>query len=215
MSGGVPEIAARTLLISGVATLAALLAGVPLGYALARGRFRGRILLLALVHTGMGMAPVVVGAALWLLLVRGGPLGALGLFHTPVAMGIAQLLLATPIVVGFTAASVQALPAQLGELLVMLGARPLRRLLLLAREARLGLLAAVMAGFGAAVSEVGAALTAGGDVPGSTRVLSTAILAEVRGGDVHAALGLGLVLVLLSFVVNLALTAVQQRRRAP
>lgn len=215
MTGAVPEIAARTLLISGVATLLALLAGVPLGYALGRGRFRGRTLLFAMVNTGMGMPPVVVGLLVWLLLVRSGPLGDLELVYTKTAMAVAQFFIATPIVVGFTAASVQALPPRLPDLLLMLGAGPLRRLALLAREARLGLLATVMAAFGAIVSEVGASMAVGGNLEGSTRVLTTAIVTETSRGNVDAALALGLVLLVLAFVLNLGLTLVQQRRRTP
>lgn len=213
MPGAVAEIAARTLLISAVATSLALLVGLPLGYALGRGRFRGRTVLFALVNTGMGMPPVVLGLVVWLLLVRSGPFGDLELVYTKTAMILAQFLIATPIIVGFTAASVQALPPRLPDLLVMLGAGPVRRLWLLAREARLGLLAAVMAAFGAIVSEVGASMTVGGNLDGSTRVLTTAIVTETSRGNVDRALALGLVLLLLAFVLNLALTLVQQQRR--
>src|SRR5919109_56981 len=202
----------RTLLISGTATLFAMLMGVPIGYALARGRFPGRTLLLGMVNTGMGMPPVVVGLIVWLLLTRSGPLGGWDLIYTPQAMVIAQLVIATPLVVGFTAASIQALPAQLPDLLASLGAGRLQKLWLLSREARLGLLAAVMAGFGAIVSEVGASMTVGGNLRGSTRVLTTAIVTETGRGNLPVALALGLVLLLLAFLVNLLLTLVQQRR---
>jgi tungstate transport system permease protein len=191
LGGGDPElwsIILRTLAISGVATLLAMLVGVPLGYAIARGRFPGRTVLLALVNTGMGMPPVVVGLVVWLLLTRSGPLGGLELIYTRRAMVLAQFLIATPLVVGFTAASVQS------------------------REAKLGLLAAVMAGFGAIVSEVGASMTVGGNLRGSTRVLTTAIVTETSRGNLPVALALGLVLLLLAFLVNLLLTVLQQRR---
>jgi tungstate transport system permease protein len=215
LGGGDAElwsIVLRTLAISCAATLIAMLVGVPLGYALARSRFRGRTVLLALVNTGMGMPPVVVGLVVWLLLTRSGPLGWLDLIYTRRAMVVAQVLIATPLVLGFTAASVQALPAQLPDLLASLGAGRLRTLWLLSREARLGLLAAVMAGFGAIVSEVGAAMTVGGNLRGSTRVLTTAIVTETSRGNIPVALALGLVLLLLAFLVNLALTGLQQRR---
>lgn len=215
LAGGDPEVWAiivRTLAISGAATLLAMLVGVPTGYALARGRFRGRTGLLALVNTGMGMPPVVVGLLVWLLLTRSGPLGGLELIYTRRAMVLAQLLIATPLVVGFTAASVQALPPQLPELLASLGARRLRALWILANEARLGLLAAIMAGFGAIVSEVGASMTVGGNLRGSTRVLTTAIVTETGRGNLSMALALGLVLLMLAFVVNLLLTVLQQHR---
>ena len=202
----------RTLLISGSATLFAMLMGIPLGYALARGRFPGRTLLLGMVNTGMGMPPVVVGLVVWLLLTRSGPLGGWDLIYTPQAMVIAQLVIATPLVVGFTAASIQALPAQLPDLLASLGAGRFQKLWLLSREARLGLLAAVMAGFGAIVSEVGASMTVGGNLRGSTRVLTTAIVTETGRGNLPIALALGFMLLGLAFAVNLILTLVQQRR---
>ncbi len=206
------EIIGRTLGISALATVLAMVVGVPLGYALARGRFPGRTLLLSAVNTGMGMPPVVVGLLVWLLLTRQGPLGGFELLYTKRAMVFAQFLISTPLVVGFTAASIQALPAQLPDLLASLGASRLRRLWLISSEAQLGLLAAVMAGFGAVVSEVGASMTVGGNLRGSTRVLTTAIVTETGRGDVPVALAFGLVLLALSFAVNLLLTAVQQRR---
>jgi tungstate transport system permease protein len=215
--GGDPElygIIARTLLISGLATLAAMVVGIPIGYALARGRFLGRTLLLGMVNTGMGMPPVVVGLVVWLLLTRSGPFGNLELIYTPQAMVIAQFVIATPLVVGFTAASIQALPAQLPDLLTSLGAGRVQALWILSREARLGLLAAVMAGFGAIVSEVGASMTVGGNLRGSTRVLTTAIVTETGRGNLPIALALGCLLLALAFAVNLLLTLVQQRRTA-
>jgi tungstate transport system permease protein len=212
---GDPElygIIGRTLAISGMATLAAMLLGVPAGYALARGRFPGRTLLLGAVNTGMGMPPVVVGLVVWLLLTRSGPFGDWGLIYTREAMVLAQFVIATPLVVGFTAASIQALPAQLPDLLTSLGAGRLRKLWILSREARLGLLAAVMAGFGAIVSEVGASMTVGGNLRGSTRVLTTAIVTETSRGNLPVALALGGLLLGLAFAVNLLLTVIQQRR---
>jgi tungstate transport system permease protein len=202
----------RTLAISAAATVCAVTLGVPAGYALARTRFRGRSLVLGLVNTGMGMPPVVVGLIVWLVLARGGVLGSLKLLYTPQAMVIAQFLIALPLVVGFTAASVQALPARLPELLQSLGATRAQRLWYLCREARLGLLAAVMAAFGAIISEVGAAMTVGGNLRGSTRVLTTAIVTVTGRGELGQALALGLILLLLAFMVNLILTLVQQRR---
>jgi len=207
-------IIARSLLISGMATLVAMLVGIPLGYALARGRFPGRTLLLGVVNTGMGMPPVVVGLVVWLLLTRSGPFGDLELIYTPQAMIIAQFVIATPLIVGFTAASIQALPAQLPDLLTSLGAGRVQALWILSREARLGLLAAVMAGFGAIVSEVGASMTVGGNLRGSTRVLTTAIVTETGRGNLPVALALGCLLLSLAFAVNLLLTLVQQRRIA-
>jgi len=210
--GSVRAIALRTVLVSGAATTLAVLAGVPLGYALARKTFKGRTLILGFVNTGMGMPPVVVGLVVWLLLVRSGPFGELDLIYTRRAMVLAQFLIATPIVVGFTAASLQALPPRLPDLLAVLGAGRLRTMWLLAREAHLGLLVAVMAAFGGIISEVGASMVVGGNLERSTRVLTTAIVTETSRGEVERALALGLLLLALAFVVNLALTIIQQRR---
>jgi tungstate transport system permease protein len=204
-------IMARTLLVSGSATVLALLAGVPLGYLLARRRFAGHTLLLGLVNTGMGLPPVVVGVFVWLVLARSGPLGSLDLIYTRQAMVIAQLIIALPLIVGFTVTSIRGLPERLPDLLRTLGAGRWRMLWLLAGEARLGLLAAVMAGFGAIVSEVGASMTVGGNLEHSTRVLTTAIVTETSRGDVPLALALGLILLALAFAVNLALTWAQTR----
>ena len=206
------EIAGRTILVSGVATLLAMSAGVPLGYALARTRFAGRTFLLGAVNTGMGMPPVVVGLVVWLLLVRSGPFGALDLIYTKQAMVIAQFVIALPLVIGFTAAAVQALPAELPDLLSVLGAGPVRKLWIVVREARLGILAAVMAGFGAVASEVGASMTVGGNLDGDTRVLTTAIVTETSRGQNADAIAYGIILLGMAFAVNLVLTLVQQRR---
>jgi len=211
MSGELWAIVGRTILVSGVATVLAVLAGAPLGYLMARRRFRGRTLLLALVNTGMGLPPVVVGLAVWLMLARSGPLGALDLIYTKQAMIVAQFVIGLPLVVGVTAAAVQALPRELPDLLVSLGAGPWRTMLLIAREARLGLLAALMAGFGAVISEVGAAMTVGGNLQGSTRVLATAIVTLTGRGEIGAALILGGLLLLIALAANLVLTVVQQR----
>jgi tungstate transport system permease protein len=209
----VRAIAARTLLVSASATALAILAGVPLGYVIARKDFPGRTLILGFINTGMGMPPVVVGLVVWLLLVRSGPFGGLELIYTRRAMVLAQFIIATPIVIGFTVASIQALPPRLPDLLAMLGAGRWRTIWLLAREAKLGLLVAVMAAFGAIISEVGASMTVGGNLERSTRVLTTAIVTETSRGEVERALALGLLLLALSFTVNLALTLVQQRHR--
>jgi tungstate transport system permease protein len=206
-------IALRTIVVSGVATALSVLVGVPIGYAVARRSFRGRTILLGLINTGMGMPPVVVGLVVWLLLVRSGPFGAFDLVYTQQAMVLAQFLIATPIIIGFTTASFQALSPRLPDLLIVLGAGRARRLWLLAREARLGLLVAIMAAFGAIVSEVGASMIVGGNLERSTRVLTTAIVTETSRGEVERALTLGLVLLVMSFVVNLSLTVIQQRSR--
>ena len=203
----------RTLAVSGAATALSLLVGVPLGYALARHRFAGRTILLGIINTGMGIPPVVVGLVVWLLLIRSGPLGDFELIYTPQGMALAQFILALPIVMGFTVASFQSLSPRLVDLLRVLGASRLHTLWLLAREARLGLLAGVMAAFGAIVSEVGASMIVGGNLARSTRVLTTAIVTETSRGEIEQALALGVVLFTVSLAVNIALTVVQQRNR--
>lgn len=208
------EIALRTILVSGSATLLAMAVGVPLGYWLAGSRFRGRTVLLGAVNTGMGIPPVVAGLVVWLMLVRSGPFGGLELVYTKRAMVIAQFLISVPLVVGFTAAAVQALPRELPDLLSTLGAGRLRRLWLLSREAQLGVLAAVMAGFGSVISEVGASMAVGGNLRGETRVLTTAIVTDTARGETASAMALGIILLAMSFAVNLVLTRAQQQRRA-
>jgi tungstate transport system permease protein len=204
-------IVGRTVLISGAATVLAVLTGAPLGYLMARSRFKGRTLILAIINTGMGLPPVVVGLAVWLMLARSGPLGDFDLIYTKHAMIAAQFIIALPLVVGVSAAAVQALPRELQDLLVSLGAGRWRTMFLIAQEARLGLLAALMAGFGAVISEVGAAMTVGGNLQGSTRVLATAIVTNTGRGEIATALVLGGLLLLIAFATNLVLTIVQQR----
>lgn len=206
------EITLRTLAISGLATLFALVIGIPLGAVLALRRFFGRGFIVAAVNTGMGMPPVVVGLIIVLLLWRSGPLGGLGILYTPTAMVVAQLALSLPLVVGFSLASIQAVNPRLIGQMWALGANRAQMLWLLMRETRLGLLAAVMAGFGAAISEVGASMQVGGNLAGSTRVLTTATVLETGRGNFEVAIALSVVLIVLAFIVNLVLTGVQQRR---
>jgi len=206
-------IGVRTLTVSAAATMLAIGIGVPIGYLLASRRFRGRTAVLGFINTGMGMPPVLVGLIVWLMLVRSGPFGDLELIYTKRAMVLAQFVLATPIVVGFATAAFQSLNPRLFDLLRVLGAGRARRVWLLAREARLGLLAAIMAAFGAVVSEVGASMIVGGNLERSTRVLTTAIVTETSRGAVEHALTLGFLLFDLSLAVNLWLTVVQQQAR--
>ncbi|MCL6451562.1 MAG: ABC transporter permease [Acetobacteraceae bacterium] len=206
-----------TLRVSATGTLLSLLLGVPLGTFLGLSSFPGRRLALSLVNVGMGLPPVVAGLWVSLFLWRSGPLGRLELMYTPAAMAIAQAVIAAPIVTGLCAAAVQAVNPRLRLQILSLGASPTQMLWLLLREARLGLLAAVMAGFGAAVSEVGASMMVGGNVLGQTRVLTTATLMEVSRGHFDVAIALSVILMALAFGITAALTAVQQRgeRRGP
>jgi tungstate transport system permease protein len=208
------EIMLRSLFVSGLATLVSLCIGVPLGMALGLTRIPGRTLALGLVNTGMGLPPVVVGLVTVILLWRTGPLGELGLLYTWQALVIAQAVLSVPIITGFTAAAVQSLNPRLRLQLLGLGASRLQVLLLLVRESHLLLLAAVIAGFGAAISEVGASMQVGGNIQGRTRILTTTIVLESGRGNFELALALGIILLALAFAVTLALTILQQRGRA-
>lgn len=208
------EITLRTLAVSASATALALILGVPLGALLALRRFPGRGLIVAAVNTGLGMPPVVVGLVIVLILWRSGPLGQLNLIYTPYAMVAAQFLLALPLVIGFSLTSIQSLPAKLLDQMRALGANRLQMLWLMMRETRLGILAAVMAGFGAAISEVGASMQVGGNLAGDTRVLTTATVLETSRGNFELAIALSLILVVMAYLVNLVLTGVQQRRAA-
>lgn len=207
------EIIARSLRVSLTATLIAFTLGLPLGMLLAFGRFRGRRFALAAVNTGMGMPPVVIGLLITVMLWRSGPLGALELLYTPTAMVIAQAVIAFPLVAGISAASLQQVDPDFRVQMEALGATRARALWTVAVEARLPLLAAVMAGFGAVVSEVGAAMMVGGNIAGQTRVLTTAAVLETSRGDFAAAIAFGLILLVIAFAVNLLLTLAQQRGR--
>lgn len=207
------EIVWRSLRVSLAATAIAFGLGVPLGAALAFGRFPGRRVALAAVNTGMGLPPVVVGLLITVLLWRSGPLGALELLYTPTAMVIAQATIALPLVAGISAAGLAQVDPDFRVQMEALGATRARALWAVAVEARLPLLAGVMAGFGAVVSEVGAATMVGGNIAGQTRVLTTAAVLETSRGDFASAIAFGLILLAIAFAVVLALTAAQQRGR--
>ena len=208
------EIAQRSLYVSGTATLISLILGVGIGSTLAFRQFRGRLIVLALVNTGMGLPPVVIGLVVALMLWRSGPLGDLQWIYTTRAMIIAQVVIATPVITGFTAASLAALPAKLRLQVYALGASRLQMLWLLLQEVRLPLLAALMAGFGAAISEVGASVMVGGNIAGDTRVLTGAILLEQSKGNFGTALALGIILLAMMVAVNVLFTWVQLGRRS-
>ena len=209
----VVRIVVLSLKVSGIATLVALLIGLSGGVALAFLRFPGRNIVVAAVNTGMGVPPVVVGLFVSILLWRNGPLGMLELLYTPTAMIVAQVVIATPIVMGISLAALQALPEKLRWQAVGLGASRLQTVWILVREARLPLLAAVMAGFGGVISEIGASIMVGGNIKGYTRVLTTATVMETSRGNFEIAIGLGIILLLLTFGVNATLTKIQQRER--
>lgn len=205
-------VVALSLAVSGAAIVLATLLGLPLGVLLGLHRFPGRNLLVTLVNTGMGLPPVVVGLAVFLLLARSGPLGGLDLLYTPTAMVLAQVVIATPLVAGVSLAALQGLDQRLEVQILSLGASRLQLYAKLVSEARLSLLAALAAGFGAIVSEVGAVMMVGGNIRGQTRVMTTAIVLETRQGRFAQAVVLGVALLVLTLLVNWALTALQQRR---
>jgi tungstate transport system permease protein len=200
----------RSLQVSGLAVVLGLSVGIPLGTWLGLARFPGRGLAVALVNTGLALPPVVVGLFVYLLLSRQGPLGGLGWLYTPAAMVAAQFLLAAPYVAAITLAAVQSVPAEARLQARALGAGRWQALLLHLREARLSLMAAVAAGFGAVISEVGAVMMVGGNVAGETRVMTTAIVLETRRGRFASALALGLILLAIAFAANAFITRIQQ-----
>ena len=213
---GDPEVWRTTMLslqISATATFLALGVGVPAGTLLALTRFPGRSLAISLVNTGMGLPPVVVGLFVTILLWRNGLLGALELLYTPSAMVLAQLVIAAPIVTGLTLAAVQQIPERFRPQLLALGASRVQMTWVLIKEARLPMLAALMAGFGGVISEVGASMMVGGNIKGSTRVLTTATVLETGKGNFDIAIALSVILLAITFLVNWALTWIQQRRR--
>lgn len=202
-----------SLKVSGLATLISLLVGVSSGTILALADFPGKRLVAALVNTGMGLPPVVVGLFVTIFLWRNGPFGHFELLYTPAAMVIAQGVIATPIVTGISMAAIQSLPANLRLQILSLGASRPQMVWLLIKEARLPLLAAVMAGFGGVISEVGASIMVGGNIKGQTRVLTTATVMETGKGNFDTAIALSIILLSLTFLINLLLTIIQQKRR--
>jgi tungstate transport system permease protein len=206
------RIAWLSIQVSGIATLISLALGAPVGVCLALTRFPGRRLAIALVNTGMGFPPVVVGTVVSLFLFRHGPLGFLHLFLTVRGMIIAQVIIATPLVMGFSLAAIGGLDDAVRLQVRALGASRLQGVWLLIREARLGMLAAVMAGFGAVISEVGATIAVGGNIKDQTRTLTGAIVLENGRGEFDQAIALSIILMALIFLVNLVLTLAQQRR---
>jgi tungstate transport system permease protein len=213
--GGDPEILSvlwLSLRVSGTATLIALLLGIPAGAALALTRFPGRTLLVSAVNTGMGLPPVVVGLFVTIVLWRSGPLGEWEVLYTPTAIVLAQAIIASPLVTGITLAAVQNVPDKFRLQLLALGASRLQMVWVVLREARLPMLAAIMAGFGGVISEIGASMMVGGNIKGHTRTLTTAMVLETGKGEFGVAIALSILLLLLVFGVNWALTTIQQRR---
>ncbi len=205
------QITFLSLQVSALATLISLLIGLPFGTWLALGNFRGRSFILSIVNTGMALPPVVVGLVVAMSLWRSGPLGDLKLIYTPIAIIIAQTIISAPVVTGLTAAALASLDPRLTQQLLGLGASRPQMIWMLWREARLPLLAALMAGFGSVISEVGASMMVGGNIKGQTRVLTTAIVLETGKGEFQNALALSALLLIITYLINLALTLIQQK----
>jgi tungstate transport system permease protein len=208
------EIILLSLEVSGIALVISTLIGIPLGIFLGLNRFTGRRLLIALLYTGMGFPPVVIGLFVYLVLSRSGPLGSLNLpfipaLFTPGAMVIAQTIIAFPLVSGFTMAAVMGVDPQLRQQVTSLGATRQQTALAVLMEARVGVIVAIIAGFGGIISEVGAVMMVGGNIEGRTRVLTTAIVLSTRQGDFNLAISLGLILLGITFVVNVAMLRLQ------
>ncbi len=208
------EVTLRTLAVCGAALLLALSFGLPIGIWLGRRRFRGRVLGVSLVNSGMGAPPVVVGLLVSMLFWRQGPLGFLEWMYSPRIMVLAQVAIALPLVVGITLAAVGALDEDWELQVKTLGISTARRAWLLLREIRLGVLAAVIAALGSILSEVGAVLAVGGNLDGETRVLTTAILMYTQMGEFELALAMATVLLGLTLMLAGVLTVVQQGGRA-
>ncbi|OGO04617.1 MAG: tungstate transporter permease [Chloroflexi bacterium RBG_13_56_8] len=210
------EIVLLTFRVSGTALLFSSLVGIPLGAILGLSRFHGRRLMISLLYTGMGFPPVVVGLFVYLMLSRSGPLGQLGYawvpeLFTPSAMIVAQTIISFPLVAGFTMAAVMGVDPFLRRQLRALGANPRQAAITILSEARIGVVVSIIAGFGSIISEVGAVMLVGGNIEGQTRVLTTAVVLETRKGNFDLAIALGIILLILSFVVNLAVLFLQGR----
>ncbi len=205
------QIVLLSLQVSGIALAFSAVIGIPLGSWLGLTRFAGRRLIIALLYTGMGFPPVVVGLFVYLMLSRSGPLGLLGWLFTPTAMILAQIIIAFPLVAGFTMAAVMGVNPHLRQQVISLGATPWQATRTILNEAKVGVIVSIVAGFGGIISEVGAVMMVGGDIEGHTRVLTTAILLETRMGAFDVAIALGIILLGIAFVVNVAMLRLQGR----
>lgn len=200
-----------TIRVSGIAVIISMILGIPVGLLIGLNNFRGKKFIISIINTGMGLPPVAAGLFISLFLWRSGPLGFLSLMYTPTAMIIAQILIASPIISGVTLAAVQQINPKLKYQAMSLGADKWQILWILIKEAKLPTLAAIMAGFGGIISEVGAVMMVGGNIREQTRVLTTATVQMVRMGNFDIAIALAIILLFLTFTVNLALTFIQQR----
>jgi len=206
-----------SLRVSGTAVLLGALIGIPVGTLLGIRQFKGKrtimrfvdVMLKTVINTFMGLPPVVVGIIVYFLLSASGPLGWLGLLYTPTAMIITQLIEVVPIIIGVTMSAVGSVEKSIREKALSLGATEIQAAWMVLREARMGFLTSVIAAFGAAISEVGGIMIVGGNIRWWTRTLTTAIVIETELGNFTLALTLGIILLFISFMINLTLTIVQ------
>jgi tungstate transport system permease protein len=205
------EIIALSLRVSGIALIISVVIGVPLGTLLGLVRVPGRGAITVGLYTGMGLPPVVVGLFVYLMLSRSGPFGPLGWLFTPKAMIVAQTIIALPLVTGLTLTAVQAVDPALRIQVRSLGATALQEAWAVIIEARIGVVAAIVAAFGGIISEVGAVMLVGGNIAGKTRVLTTSIVLNTRQGEFALAIALGVILLSLAFIANIALLKLQGR----
>ena len=205
------EIIGLSLYVAAVSLLFSTLVGIPIGALLGLSRFPGRRLVMALLYTGMGFPPVVIGLFVYLMFSRSGPFGQLGWLFTPKAMSVAQMIISFPLVAGFTMAAVMSVNPHLRPQLRALGATDWQATVAILLEARVGVIVSMAAGFGAVISEVGAVMLTGGNIAGKTRTLTSAIILETQKGNFDLAIALGIILLILSFLANLMMTRMQGR----
>ena len=208
------EITLLTLRVSITAVLISTMIGIPAGMFLGLARFPGRKFILALVNIGMGLPPVVAGLWITLFLWRSGPLGDLAWLYTPTAIIMAQILVSLPIVTALTSTAFQQINPKLILQVKALGATKMQLYWILMKEVKLAILAAIIAGFGRVIAEVGAAMMVGGNISGETRILTTSIVMEVSKGNFDIALALSFILMTLAFIITFTLTYLQQRKRS-
>jgi tungstate transport system permease protein len=203
-----------SLKVSGTALIISSMIGVPAGAVIGLKKFPGRGFIITLLNTFMGLPPVVVGLFVYLLLSRSGPLGFMGLLYTPSAMVAAQTILALPIVSSLCHSAIVAVDPIIGQAAITLGATSYQKALTIVKEARYGILSSVIAGFGRVMAEVGAILIVGGNIAGYTRVMTTTIALETDKGNFELALALGVILLIISLIINIALHLIQRKGMA-
>ena len=208
------EITLLTLRVSITAVLISTLIGLPAGMLLGLARFPGRKIILALINIGMGLPPVVAGLWITLFLWRSGPLGEFAWLYTPTAIIMAQILVSLPIVTALTSTAFQQINPKMILQVKALGATRPQLYWILMREVKLAIIAAIIAGFGRVIAEVGAAMMVGGNISGETRILTTSIVMEVSKGNFDVALALSFILMTLAFIITFCLTYLQQRKRS-